>query len=146
ADLFVKADKLATQEQQATGRAKQEADRATQQERLTRRYLYTAHLNLAHEALKSGNLLRAGELLQQHQPAPEHEDLRSFDWYYLWRECNRQRQTIPLTSGVKNTGYGNGYGGVWVEEFSVSPTARSLPPPVTTARSSSGMSPPAKRG
>jgi WD40 repeat protein/tRNA A-37 threonylcarbamoyl transferase component Bud32 len=115
--LRIKADEL-------TAQATRDADRATEQERLTRRYLYTAHMNLAHEALKSGNLLRAGELLELHQPIPDHEDLRSFDWRYLWRQCNRQQKTIPLTEGVKSTGYLNRYRGVWVEEFSVSPNGQ----------------------
>jgi WD40 repeat protein/tRNA A-37 threonylcarbamoyl transferase component Bud32 len=138
ADLAIKADQLAIKEKEAAGKATKAAieaqqaaenatkaaDKATQQEALTRRHLYSAHMNLAHEALNRSNLLRAVELLNQHRPRPDHEDLRSFDWRYLWRECNRQQKTIPLTSGVKNTGYGNGLGGVWVHEFSVSPNGQ----------------------
>ncbi|MBM4094685.1 MAG: hypothetical protein FJ276_35550, partial [Planctomycetes bacterium] len=77
-------------------RAEKETDRAIQQEQLTRRYLYSAHMKLAHEAWNSGNVLRVHELLNRHKPRAGEEDLRSFDWYYLWRQCHRDRKTIRL--------------------------------------------------
>ena len=64
--------------------------------RLTRRYLYSAHMNLAHEAWKSGNIQRVVELLDQHRPVADQDDLRSFEWGYLWRQCHREkRQFVP---------------------------------------------------
>jgi WD40 repeat protein len=118
AELTIKAKELAAQQKEA-------ADRATAQERLTRRYLYSAHMNLAHDALRNVNLLRAMELLNQHRPTADHEDLRSFEWRYLWRECNRERKTIPLTTGARSkSGLSNGYGGPAVAEFAVSPNGK----------------------
>ncbi|MCY2964547.1 MAG: WD40 repeat domain-containing serine/threonine-protein kinase [Planctomycetota bacterium] len=75
------------------------AEKSSASERLTRRYLYSAHMNLANEAWKSGNVLRTVELLNQHRPKAEDEDLRSFEWGYLWQQCNRQQKTIALTTG-----------------------------------------------
>jgi WD40 repeat protein/tRNA A-37 threonylcarbamoyl transferase component Bud32 len=118
ADLAVKADELAT-------KWKQEAGRATHQEGLTLRYLYSAHMNLAHDALKASNLLRTVELLDQHRPAPDHEDLRSFEWRYLWRECHRWQRAVPLTRGAeRGVGFVNAHGQVAVLEFVVSPDGR----------------------
>jgi serine/threonine protein kinase/WD40 repeat protein len=81
-----------------TVKANELADRAAASERLMRRHLYSAHMHLAHEAWKSGNVLRMVELLNQHRPEAEQEDLRSFEWRYLWREAHRQRKTITLTT------------------------------------------------
>jgi WD40 repeat protein/tRNA A-37 threonylcarbamoyl transferase component Bud32 len=116
ADLAVKADELAT-------KWKQEAGRATHQEGLTRRYLYSAHLNLAHDALKASNLLRTVELLDQHRPAADHDDLRSFEWRYLWRECHRWQRAIPLTKGA-TVGLVNAHREAAVLEFVVSRDGR----------------------
>jgi WD40 repeat protein/tRNA A-37 threonylcarbamoyl transferase component Bud32 len=130
-DLAVKADELAT-------KWKEEAGRATHQEALTRRYLYSAHMNLAHDALKAGNLLRTVELLDQHRPAPDHEDLRSFEWHYLWRECHRWQRAVPLTKGAeRGGGFVNAHGEVAVLEFVVSPDSRWVA--VAIMASSSGV-------
>ncbi len=75
------------------------AEKSSAAERLMWRHLYSAHMNLANEAWKSGNVLRTVELLNQHRPVTEDEDLRSFEWGYLWQQCNRQRKTIALTTG-----------------------------------------------
>ena len=55
-------------------------------------------MNLAQDAWKAGNVPRLLELLNQHRPPEGEEDLRGFDWRYLWHQANGQRQTIPLPS------------------------------------------------
>jgi len=129
ADLAVKANDLAAQ-------AKKEADRATSQERLTQRYLYSAHMNLANQAWNSGNLPRVVELLEQHRAAPTApsalggvgragpEDLRSFDWRYLWRLCNRQRKTIPLCKHEEVAGWDSVF--TKASPFLISPNGQFL--------------------
>lgn len=94
----VRANWEATQSASHAARAEKEADRATKQERLTRRYLYSAHMNLANAAWDKGNVIRVLELLDQHRPANGQEDLRSFEWRYLWNQCHRQRKKIVLSS------------------------------------------------
>jgi len=50
-----------------------------------RRTLYAAQMNLAGEAWDRTNLERLEELLEANRPRPGEEDLRGFEWYYLWR-------------------------------------------------------------
>jgi len=57
--------------------------------------LYAAEVNLSGEALAEGDLNRARELLARQIPMPgETNDLRSFEWRYLWR----QSQSAELTT------------------------------------------------
>jgi WD40 repeat protein len=57
--------------------------RATVSESVTRQNLYTADMNLAHQAWVEGSLQRAEELLRAHGK----EDLRGFEWRYLMNLC-----------------------------------------------------------
>ncbi len=47
--------------------------------------LYAAQMNLAGQAWDSVNLERLEELLEANRPQPGEEDLRGFEWYYLWQ-------------------------------------------------------------
>jgi WD40 repeat protein len=58
---------------------------AEERELAARRYLYAAHMHLAQQAWEERHVARGLELLESHRPEPGEEDLRSFDWYYLWR-------------------------------------------------------------
>jgi WD40 repeat protein/serine/threonine protein kinase len=49
--------------------------------------LYTSDMNLAHLAWKEGNLQDAQKLLLAHVPEAGKEDLRGFEWRYLWTLC-----------------------------------------------------------
>lgn len=59
----------------------------TREELIARRNLYTADMNLAHQAWEEGNLQRAQSLLRAHLPEAGREDLRGFEWRYLWQLC-----------------------------------------------------------
>jgi len=61
--------------------------RATASETMIRRNLYTADMNLAHQAWNEGSLQRAQKLLRVHLPQAGIQDLRGFEWRYLWRLC-----------------------------------------------------------
>lgn len=126
AALTLKANKLATDEKAASERASKEADRATRQERLTRRHLYFAHMHLADQSFKNGNLLRAVELLQQYRNGAGDEDVRSFEWGYLWQQCNRQRKTIPLTKEARRPWLNtvNAHGGPALSALAISPNGQ----------------------
>ena len=63
--------------------------RAKQQEALARRRFYAAQTNLAVQAWEAGQPARTLELLESLRPRLDEEDLRGFDWYYLWRLCHR---------------------------------------------------------
>jgi WD40 repeat protein len=69
--------------------------RAEQAELTARRRFYAGQMHLAHQAWEAGNPARVLELLEGQRPGPEETDLRSFEWYYLWRLC-RQRHRFSL--------------------------------------------------
>jgi WD40 repeat protein/serine/threonine protein kinase/tetratricopeptide (TPR) repeat protein len=61
-------------------------------ELLARRRLYASQTNLAHQAWEAGNPARVLELLEGQRPKFAQQDLRGFEWYYLWRLCHKERQ------------------------------------------------------
>jgi serine/threonine protein kinase len=58
-----------------------------------RRQLYVSDVNTAHNAWREANLGRARQLLARHQWQGNEEDLRGFEWYYLWT----QLEDVALT-------------------------------------------------
>ncbi len=62
---------------------------ATDNERRALRNAYAANMNLAQKALANRNVLLAKQLLEEHLPSPGQEDLRGFEWRYLWKKCHR---------------------------------------------------------
>src|SRR5262245_25116494 len=85
---------------QQRNRAKAEASRAEQQEYTNRRLLYAAHMNLAGQAWENANLERVEELLEVHRPHSGEEDLRGFEWYYLWHQSHGFLSILPHNSTV----------------------------------------------
>ncbi len=83
-----------------SARIARERDKAEQQKRANRRLLYAAHMNLAQQAWESADLGRIKELLEAHRPhsgepgEPEEEDLRGFEWRYLWHLSHRFLSTL----------------------------------------------------
>jgi WD40 repeat protein len=55
-----------------------------------RHQLYAAQMHLAQQAGDDGNIWRTRELLAAQRPRPGQEDLRGFEWRYLWRLCRDQ--------------------------------------------------------
>jgi len=64
--------------------------RATQSAVTLRHGLYAADVNLAWHVYAEKNWGRARELLLRHQPKSGEEDLRGFEWRYLWGLCQSQ--------------------------------------------------------
>src|SRR6185369_15730496 len=86
------AQKVAQTEQQ---RADAQSRKASESEQQSRRSLYAAEVNLAGETLAEDDLNRARELLAKQIPAPGGtNDLRGFEWRYLWQ----QSQSAELTT------------------------------------------------
>jgi eukaryotic-like serine/threonine-protein kinase len=88
-----------TEAKRQEGIAKDKQQIATEQEgiaraqaQLARQRLYAAQMNLAMQAWRAGEVPRVLELLEGQRPGPDDEDLRSFEWYYLWRLCNSGRR------------------------------------------------------
>jgi WD40 repeat protein/class 3 adenylate cyclase len=68
-----------------------------------RRERYAAQMGLAQQAWNEGNLARAWELLRKQIPEAEEEDLRGFEWGYLWRLCQGESWfTLSGYTGLYN--------------------------------------------
>ena len=76
------------------GLAKQNEKTAKAQELLARRRFYAAQMNLAMQAWERGDLARVLDLLESQRPGEGKEDLRAFEWYYLWRLCHSGRRLV----------------------------------------------------
>jgi serine/threonine protein kinase/WD40 repeat protein len=71
--------------------------KAAANERNANRLLYAADINLAQQALKLNNLGRARRLLDRHRPTAGKEDLRGWEWRYLWQQT-RSSALVTLTN------------------------------------------------
>ena len=67
--------------------AREEADRATQEADQSRRLLYASDMSLALHAWEAGTIEHARTALERHRPQVGQEDLRGFEWRYLWGLC-----------------------------------------------------------
>ena len=74
-----------------------------ERERDTRRYWYAADIGLAGRYWSAGRRARAVELLERHVTAPQSDDIRGFEWHYLWRLCHLDRGRLS-TLGEKESG------------------------------------------
>ena len=88
------AQQLADSERlRANGLARQ----AMESRRQSQRFLYASDMHLAQKSIKGNNLGRARELLDRHRPKPGEEDLRGWEWRYLWQQT-ASRSLVTLTN------------------------------------------------
>ena len=73
-----------------------QASVAREHARRNRWLLYAAQMNLAGQAWDTTNLERVEELLESNRPGPGEEDLRGFEWFYLWRLYHSRRDFLTL--------------------------------------------------
>ncbi|MBO0719933.1 MAG: PD40 domain-containing protein [Blastocatellia bacterium] len=69
-------------------------DHAVLQEQANHRLLYAADMKLAQQAWEDANIGRLQELLESHRPRSGDEDLRGFEWYYLWHLSHGYSSTL----------------------------------------------------
>jgi WD40 repeat protein len=62
-----------------------------------RQLLYASDMNLAQRAFESGNVGLGKTLLESHRPKSGEQDLRGFEWYYLWQLYNGQLASFDST-------------------------------------------------
>ena len=61
---------------------------AQENARVVRRNQYSRDMLLAHHAWEDVNVKQTMEYLARYLPRKDEEDLRQFEWYYLWRLCS----------------------------------------------------------
>ncbi len=81
----------------AQTQAENEQRRADSQAQRSQRLLYASDMNLAQQSLKLNNLGKARQLLERHRPHPGEEDLRGWEWRYLW-QLTRGSELATLTN------------------------------------------------
>lgn len=64
-----------------------------------RGHLYASDIKLAFQAWSNADIDQVVTRLERHRPAPEHRDLRGFEWYYLWRLCHSEKMTLRGHTG-----------------------------------------------
>jgi WD40 repeat protein/tRNA A-37 threonylcarbamoyl transferase component Bud32 len=75
--------------------ALRETQEAVGQRRRADRFRYFAQMNLARQAWDNGDIPRMRAILEPYRNvANGTEDLRHFEWHYLWRLCHRETRTI----------------------------------------------------
>jgi WD40 repeat protein/serine/threonine protein kinase len=96
ADGSAEREKAAAErERDAAQFAHQQADLATREADRSRRLLYASDMNLALHAWEVGDNGQARALLERQWPQAGQDDLRGFEWRYLWRLCgDGSRQTL----------------------------------------------------
>jgi len=67
---------------------------AEERESVLRRHLYASDVRLAHRAWEGGDPRWAVELLSRHVPESGEDDLRAFEWHYLWRLCHPANRAL----------------------------------------------------
>jgi WD40 repeat protein len=102
--------RVAEEQRGEADRQKREADRqrarALGQERLATRYLYFSRINLAGRAWEEAHIGRMQELLQGLRPGKTNkEDLRGFEWHYLWGLLHQSRLTLRGHTGIAAAAY-----------------------------------------
>jgi WD40 repeat protein len=73
--------------------------RAETRELLARRRLYAAHIAAAQRAWEVAHVNVVQRLLEEHIPRPGEEDLRGFEWYYLWGLCRGRKEALLTLRG-----------------------------------------------
>ena len=84
-----------------------QANAAKEQARINRRLAYAGQMHLAMQAWDLANTWQLRDLVEQSAPQPGEEDLRGFEWYYLWRLAHRngERFSLPHSKEVWATDY-----------------------------------------
>jgi WD40 repeat protein len=103
--LWLKAEgrrKDAEYAQEEESRAK---DLAREHLTAARRNLYVSRIQLAHREWQAAHVGRARELLESLRPADGEEDLRGFEWHYLWRLCHLPLHTLKHGDNVTCLAY-----------------------------------------
>jgi len=73
------------------------ANRLAQQQRRQR---YALDMTSALQAWQENDMRRMGDLLEEYLPKPDAEDLRGFEWRYLWRLAHQEERSIKFPETI----------------------------------------------
>jgi WD40 repeat protein/serine/threonine protein kinase len=79
--------------------AVQQRQSAEEHARELRRQLYVGDMSKAFHAIKEGNLGLATSLMRTYFDQPDSEDLRGWEWRYLWQLCQPSEHKILANTG-----------------------------------------------
>jgi len=79
-----------------------------ERERVQRRELYAARLRQASVDFAAGNMAGYQEALDKCAPKSGEEDLRSFEWRYLWRLGHREELTLRIPGEFQGSTFASG--------------------------------------
>jgi len=91
-DARQQSENARSREQTAHRKATRLADENWQQ-------VYAARINLVQQYFEQGDVANAIQLLESLRPVGDRQELRSFEWYYLWRLCHGERLTFRADDG-----------------------------------------------
>ena len=102
-----RADETAAQERIAhaeAGRQRQAAEQLAKDAEASaeraRRLLYVSDMNLAQQSWKDTNVGRVLELLKPYEQNAGKQDLRGWEWDYLWKLCHSDLRTLTGHIGI----------------------------------------------
>src|SRR5262249_2783770 len=75
-------------------RAESATKLAQERGKAARRYWYFWDMSRASLAWADADVARVLKLLERQKPGPGEDDLRGFEWYYLWRLSHSDRATL----------------------------------------------------
>jgi WD40 repeat protein/serine/threonine protein kinase len=93
--LWIRAENSARTEAQERRRAQEQAKIANDRAQELRRQDYVSRVNLAYRECLDNNVAHAIELLDG---CPQ--DLRGFEWQYVWRQCHPALWSVPEAQNV----------------------------------------------
>jgi len=85
--MYFRAEQARQKETVARTQAQQAQASEARLRRQAESQAYASDMNLARQALAMNNLGRSQELLNRHRPKPGDQDLRDWEWRYLWQHC-----------------------------------------------------------
>lgn len=88
-----RAETASDQERQQRKEADRQRDRSREEAERNRRLLYLSDMNVLQQGWKATDLSQAIDALNRHRPEPGQQDLRGFEWYYLWRRWHKGVKT-----------------------------------------------------
>ena len=95
----IRATEASISAEKANAEEKEQRLAAEAEREHSRRSLYASEMNSAQQALKLNNIGRARRLLEHNRPQAGEEDLRGWEWRYLW-QLTRSSPLITLTNRI----------------------------------------------